>query len=147
MGKVVPLKQFEYVVEIDGLDTFLVQEVTLPERSVDVTEHGEGNIKRKTPGMVMIGQLVLKKLIPADTADTWAFDWFNQVQNTQTGVGTTTFFRNVVIRLKDNAGSSKKVFQCIECFPSKIVPGSLNSTSSDNVMEEVTLEVNDYTVS
>jgi phage tail-like protein len=144
MPKVIPLKQFSYSVEIDGLNQFLCQDISLPEMTIDEAEHTEGNFKTRTPGLVALGDLTLSNLKPSDTSDPWAWDWINGVQNPSTGIGLTPdqYQRNVVVRLKDNGGNTIESWEFLDCWPKKALGLSLSKTSSDNIMEEVVLVVN-----
>lgn len=145
MGKVNPLKQFAYVVEINGLDQFVCQELTLPDVTVEETEHTEGNAIIRTAGLSRVGDLTLSNLKPADTAEQWALDLINSVQNRTTGVGGTPeqYELTIVVRLRDNAGATVISYECTGCWCKKALGMSLSKTSSDNIMEEVQFVCND----
>lgn len=149
MPKVVGIKQFAFVLEAEGIDQFEVQEVTTPDLTIEEVEHGEGNKKVRTPGMVTIGDLTLSRLKKSDTADYNVMQWFEQVQNARTGTGSTPdlYLRNVVLRQQDNAGNTIYTWEFKECWIKQISGTTHSATTSDNVIEEVVMVVNDYAYS
>lgn len=144
MAVISPLKQFKFTIEIDGLDQFLCQEVTLPDQIVEEVEHTEGNFKVRTPGLVTLGDITLSKLKPADTADDWALEWITSVQDLSTGVGgvPADYLRTVVIRLQDNAGNTIETRTYTDCWVKQNTGLTLSKTSSDNIMQEVVIVAN-----
>lgn len=146
MGKVDPIKQFSFVLEVDGIDQFEIQEVTTPDMTIEEVEHGEGNVIRRTPGMVRYGDLTLSKLKPTNTTERSLLDWFEQVQNPTTGVGGTPdqYLRTVTIRLRDNAGNTVDTWEYDDCWLKQKTGITLSKTASDNIMEEAILVVNGH---
>lgn len=134
-----PLKQFNYDIEIDGLAQFVAQEVTTPEITIGEVEHGEGNEKRRTPGMIAYGDLTISMLKVAPSADDWAYNWFDQIKN---GSVPTTYLKNVTIRLKSEDGKTAKTIECKECWIKKLGGLTLSQTAEDNIMEEVVFACN-----
>ena len=132
-----PLKQFNYVIEIEGLPAFVAQEVTTPAMNIAKVEHTEGNVVVNTPGRVSYGDFTLSMLKVAPGADQWAYDWFNSILN---GVGQT--LRNIIIRLQDEQFKSRVVIECESCFPIKLGEIALSAGADENVMEEVQFAVN-----
>ena len=149
MAKVIGIKQFSYVLEADGIDQFEIQEVTTPDIVIEEVEHGEGNKKVRTPGMVTIGDLTLSRLKKSTTADYGVVQWFESVQNPRTGTGGTPdlYLKNVVLRQQDNAGNTIETWEFKECWVKQSSGTTHSSTASDNVIQEVVLVVNDYSYS
>lgn len=145
MPKVNPVKQFQYVIEVDGLDQFLCQELTLPDETIEEAEHTEGNAVYRTPGLTRIGDVTLSNLVPTDENDDWAKSWLLQVQDRQAGSGGTPeqYLRTVVVRLLDNGGNTIKTYEMIDCWVKQITGLTLSKSTSDNIMREVVLVVND----
>ena len=50
-----PVKSFQFLVEIDGIDQFEIQSVEPPEMEIETAEHGAGLHKVKTGGIVKFG--------------------------------------------------------------------------------------------
>lgn len=73
-----PRKDFRWALELNGANAFLLQEVQLPMLEQPILKHGAPvNIPdAKTPGKMVVGEMVVKKLMPALSADGWAWDWF-----------------------------------------------------------------------
>lgn len=139
-----PIKQFFFSIEVDGLVQFTAQEITTPDLEVEEVEHGEGTYIVRTPGLLKFGDLTVKKLISADTADTWARDWLNKVNNPQTNSGSapSVFMKTCVIRLKDAQGNVKKTWEYKDSWLKKKTGVDLSRTSSDNIIEECVIAVN-----
>ena len=138
-----PQKDFRYVLELNGADAFLIQEVTPPTPEFAVVTHGApvNMPDKKTPGKVKFGQLVLTKLKPADRADSWAWDWFAKcLVGTYDQFAYTGFLKE----LGPDGVTVVRKYYLNECWPSKIDPGKYTSTGSNNVIETVTLEVNSF---
>lgn len=144
MGKVNPIKQFNWTIEIDGLDQFVAQECTLPDRTIDEAEHTEGNFVVRTPGLVRLGDLSLSNLKPSEVADNWAQDWFTSVQDLEEGTGQIPqlYNRNIVVRLRDNQGNTVQQYEYKDCWIKQITGLTLSKTTSDNILEEVVITVN-----
>jgi phage tail-like protein len=135
-----PLKQFNFDIEVAGIVQFTAQEVTTPEINVGEVEHGEGNVKKRTPGLISYGDLTVSTLKVAPNADAWAYDWFEQLR---LGTTPTQYLKNVVIRLKDQGGATVRTIECIECWVKKLGGMALSQTADENVIEEVVIVVND----
>lgn len=139
-----PRKNFRYLLELDGLNSFLVQEVDPPEVEYEEIAHGAPvNIPNaKTPGKLAVGDLVLRKLKPALQADTWAWDWFgNGLQ------GVKSDFVKVG-RLKDLGPDgllTVETFFLGDIWPKKISDSSRNSMGpGENLIQEVTFSCQFY---
>lgn len=141
------LKVFKFVIEVDGLEQFLVQKIDLPELEIDSTEHGAENYKVKTPGMINVSDLTLEKLKFANQADNWAHEWLQQAQNIETGGGQTVdvFKRDLIVRELSEDGSTTIYTHVLEgAWCKKVSQNSFDRTSSDNVMETVVISVDKY---
>lgn len=141
-----PRKVFNFEIEVDGILQFEAQKVTEPEREIEVTEHGDTNYKVKTPGMAKTGDMTIEKLKPADAPDPWAQIWFNEAQNVQTGSGQlpSQVKRNLVLREKAPNGTVLGVYVAEGSWIKKIAKNDKDRTSSDNVLETITLSVDKY---
>jgi len=76
-----PSKVFNFAIEINGIDQFLIQEVQKPSVSVQAAEHGDYNSTIKTAGGVEVGDAELKKIKPTPEGDSFAWLWLNQAQD------------------------------------------------------------------
>ena len=144
--KVQPNKVHNWRIEIDGLDTFECQTCNIPTKEIEVVEHGGGNLKQKTAGIVVVSELAFTKLKPLDGADSWAWDWLKDVQDTQTGKGNYPQFyeKSVVVKLlgPDNE-TTTYAWICDGVFITKIEYNEFSKVTSENVIETVTCSVDD----
>ena len=134
-----PLKQFNFVIEVKGLAAFIAQEVTTPEITIGEVEHGEGNTKVKTPGMIVYGDVTISMMKVAPNADLWAYDWFNEIKN---GAVPTTYLKNITIRLLDQAQKTVRTIEAQDCWVKKLGGLTLSATADDNILEEVVFATN-----
>lgn len=139
-----PRKDFRFMLEFDGLNAFLVQEITPPSVEFGEIEHGTpGNIPTaKTPGKMKVGDLVVKKLMTAEVADTWADDWMASAV-----AGVKRDFRKVGF-LKHLAPDAVRVVQTWflgEVWPKKIEYNDLNAAGQNNIIQTVTFSTQFFT--
>ena len=140
-------KVFQFRIEIDGIDQFEVQKVTLPEVTVEQVEHGDTNHKIKTAGQVTVGNLTLEKLKRIPNSDTSAWDWLRTAQSQITGGGTlaAVYKKILIIKEMDVTGTvTINRHVCTGCWPTKISQNDLDRMSSDNVIQTVELSVDVY---
>lgn len=136
-----PRKNFRFLLEIDGANSFLIQEVQVPVMEYAIITHGAPvNLPNgKTPGKIKIGEMVVKKLMTATDADTWAEDWFGAAV-----AGVAQDYRKVGwLKHIDNSGfrTLQKWFLG-DIWPSKIERGNLNvNGDGENLIETVTFQV------
>lgn len=139
-----PAKVFNFRVEMDGKDQWEVQEVNIPDTEVEVVEHGDANSKVKTAGMIKVGDLVMKNLVPLPLGSDADWDWLMKVQNPTTGSGQLPDEYKKVIIIKQLLPDNKTTVQswvCIGTFPKKISNTPFSRTSSENRIKELTLSV------
>ena len=136
-------KNFRYALEIDGINMFLLQEVTPPSVESPILEHGApGNLPNgKSPDKVKIGDLVLKKLRPATGGDTWAWDWFAE---NITGLSTDFNKIGFLVELAPDGFTSARKWFLGNMFVTKIEGETYKAQGGDNIMETVTVAVENY---
>ena len=75
-----PYRNFNFLVEIDGVERAGFSEAILPTAELDVVEYREGadktSVSRKLPGRLRLGNLVLRRGIAADL-ELW--QWFRTI--------------------------------------------------------------------
>lgn len=139
-----PRKVFNFRLELDGVDQFEIQKVTIPEIKIDVVEHGDTNYKVKTGGMISFGDMTLEKLVPMTNVDTNFWDWISTVQDPYVGGGALpdVYMRDIVIKEMDSTGTvTLNKFLCEGCWPHTIKRNDADRMTSDNVLETITLAV------
>jgi hypothetical protein len=140
-----PRKNFRYILELDGSNTFLVQEVTPPVVELPEIKHGApGNDPdSKTPGKLIIGDLIVKKLKPALVADSWAWDWMAQAM---VGVNAGFMKTGYLKHLGPDGVTNVEKYFLGEIWPKKIEGSNLVSMGpGENMIETVTFSVKYYT--
>ena len=142
-GLASPRKNFRYLMEFDGADAFLIQEIDAPEVELPEIEHAApGNIPNaKTPDKMKVSQLVVKKLKPANRADTWAWDMMADA-----AAGLTPDFVKIgfLHELGPNMVNNAQSFFIGNAWVSKIVNPSYKGEGGENLIEEVTFSVQYY---
>jgi len=77
-----PYRNFNFIVEIDGIASAGFSEVVFPDSTIGVVEYREGSDKtsssRKLPGRVHYGNVVLHRGV-SKSNDLW--DWWNATRN------------------------------------------------------------------
>ncbi len=146
MGKINGIKQFQFSIEIDGLEQFRCQTATLPDLTTDEAEHTEGNLVVRTPGLARIGDLTLGNLIPSDTADDWATDLFKSVNDIEGGFGNIPelYLITITIRMYDNAGNTKNTWEYKDCWMKQLTGIGLDKGTSDNIIQEAIFVTNGF---
>lgn len=139
-----PRKDFRFILELDGANQFLIQEVVPPEAEFDVNTHGApANIPNpETPGKVKFGDMVVKKLMPANEADRWAWDWFAEGM-----AGNNLTFRKqgFLVDLGPDGNSAIQTWYLGNIWPKKIVDQArMADGSGGNLIQEITFSVQMY---
>jgi phage tail-like protein len=141
MAKVAnPRKQFQFSIQIPGLYPLLVQKVTLPSPELDVVEHGDGNRKIKTAGLLSYDNLVVEKLSTANGPDNWIWDWIRQIQNEYTGGGVTPGIYKKVVQVFQHGNDGISIINSWTyegVWPHKVNGIELNRLQSDNIIESI----------
>jgi phage tail-like protein len=128
-----PYRNFNFLVEIEGLGQAEFSEVLLPEASVDVIEYREGGevgAGRKLPGRIHFGNLVLRWGI---TTSRGLYDWWKTVQDGQTQR------RNVSVILLDEGRNPVKRWNFFSAWPVRYQVSALEAIGHGVVLE--TLEI------
>lgn len=127
------------------LANLLAQKITLGEVEIAKDEHGDGNKKVKTPGMVTLPDLVLEKLVPEDLPDRFFYDWMRLCQNTTTGDSAlaSAVKKSFIIKLIGSGGVTVKAWQIVGAWVDKLDPGDIGDTEEGNMIESVTMSIDD----
>lgn len=137
-----PRKKFQWTLDFEGLEPMLAQKVTMPKLSIEAAEHGVGNVLIKTGGMVKIDDIKVTKLMFSNKNENWAYDWFRKVSDPEKGqVGLPTQYKKngYIIWYQNDLVRVREKWQVIGCWVKEIEKDELDKTSSENVMEIVTL--------
>jgi len=134
--RVDPLKNFRFILEIDGITQAGFREVTIPDSTQDIVEYREGNEKtitpRKLPGQVKYGNITLKWGI---TDSLELYKWRELVENGKIKDAR----RNIAIVILDDEGNPAARWEFRDAWPSKYDAPDLNATANEVAIE--TLEI------
>lgn len=139
-----PHKKFQFSVFLFGLNPFLCQKVTTAERSIDQVEHGEGNHKIKTAGMLTLGNVTIENLVLSSFNNRVVWLWITSIQNEFTGGGTVPeVYKKAfqVQKLGTDLVSPIGTWSYIGAWPCKINGIELDRLSSDNTIESIEFSV------
>ncbi len=128
-----PYRNFNFIVEIDGIAQMGFSEVTLPEASADVVEYREGGelgTVRKLPGRIKVGNVILKHGV---TVSGDIYDWWKTVRDGHTDR------KNLSVILLDEGRNPVKRWNFFHAWPVRYHPSALNALGHDVVIE--TLEI------
>lgn len=137
-------KVFNFRVEIDGVDQWEIQKVTIPELEIEEVLHGDANRDVKTAGRIKVGDLVMEKLRPLPFSDVWGWNWFNRAQNQLTGGGELQVNVNktfVVKEMSTDGVTTVNRWLVAEAWVKKLSQTDFDRATSDNVIETVTFSV------
>jgi len=126
-----PYRNFNFVVEIDGIAAAGFSEVSMPAASADVIEYREGgnpSVVRKLPGRIHFGNLMLRRGI---TASDELYNWWKTVLDGQ------TIRRNMAVILMDEARNPVKRWVFREAWPARYQPSGLDARGREVALETV----------
>ena len=126
-----PYRDYNFLVEIDGITQAGFQEVGGLDASTDPIEYREGNDPshvRKLPGMNKFSPITLKRGI-TDSDELWK--WYRTV------VEGKTERKNGSIVLLDDTGKERIRWNFVNAWPSKWTGPSFNATSNQVAVESL----------
>ncbi|MCB9047617.1 MAG: phage tail protein [Chitinophagales bacterium] len=141
-------KSFNWLIEVNGLNSFLAQKCNVPLPEIGAVSHGDTNYDVKTAGRIALEDMVLEKLVPAPGGDSWAMTWLQTARNMATGGGALplNYKATVVVReLSDDGVTILRSFVYTGAWVRKVEHSGLDRTSEDNVIETVTISVDRVT--
>ena len=128
-----PLQSFMFRVTIDADDTIGFQKVSGLNREVEVIEYMEGMYERahKLAGRESVGEITLERGMYAD----------GKMQNYYEALFKDINARHTIsIQILDRVGNVRREFELSECWFSKFEIGDLDATSSDVIIETLTVQ-------
>ncbi len=130
-----PLRNFRFLVEIDGITQGSFSEATIPDSTQDPIEYREGDdspTARKIPGLIKYGNVTLKWGI-TDSMD--LYNWRKLVEDGKTKDAR----KNMAIVLLDEEGKPSARWEFSKAWPNKYDAPDLNAKGTDIAIE--TLEI------
>ena len=130
-----PYRQFNFLVEIDGVGTFGFSEVSGLTTDTNVIEYREGSevangesTTRPLPGLIKYNNIVFKRGL---TKDLWAYNWWLKVIQGQTSPASGS------ITLLDEARKPKLRWKFSGGWPSKWEAPPLNEKTNEIAIESM----------
>lgn len=126
------------------INSYLFQSVDLPEKTVEIVEHGDLNRNVKTGGRVTIGNMTANKLETTSGSDTWLWDWLSSIQDEVIGGGLTPPEYWETVRVDELAEDGRSVINSWildEVWPTRLNGQNLDRMSSDNTIEQMEFAV------
>lgn len=147
-----PRTKNKFRVEIEGLDVALVNSIQLPEAELEQMEHrasGQSQATKYASGGLKYGDIELKKIMPAQEADSWAYTWLTQA------VDPTTFHhgppasykRDIQIHHLNGAGAVIQTFNVTGAWCKKIGYDEQGTSETEKLLQNVTLACDYYSES
>jgi phage tail-like protein len=131
-----PYTNFNFIVELDGIQRAAFHEASGLDSSIDVIEHREGGRKPgpvlKFPGQVKFSNIALKWGMTDDTA---LYDWHQQWAEGDADAPR----KNGSIVLLDRQGAEKARWNFFNAWPCKWTGPSFNAESADIAIEALEL--------
>ena len=129
-----PYANFNFVVEIDGIEVGAFSEVDLPDATIETIEYRDGSDPgsgaRKLPGRVSYSNVVLKRGLTGRT-DLW--NWFKATRD------GALERRNVAIVLLDEARKPVHRWLLQDAWPARFASSDLNARGNEVVIETLEL--------
>lgn len=129
-----PYANFNFRVELDGVQRAAFQEVAGLESSIDVIEYAEGGdiTSRKLPGRVRYANITLRWGMALDDE---LYDWHAQWRDADPAAAR----RDGSIVLLDRQGQEVRRWNFFSAWPSKYMLPSFNAEASDIAIASVEL--------
>lgn len=134
MDRLDPYFGYNFSVELDGITRAGFRECSGLDSSQNATEYREGTDRnlapRKIPGLNTYGDITLSRGL---TNDSKLWEWRQKVMK------GNVERHNVSITLLDQRGDPKVTWNLFECWPKTWSGPSLNATSDEIAVEQLTL--------
>jgi phage tail-like protein len=130
-----PYAQFNFVLEIDGVDSAGFSEVSGISSESDIIEYREGSDEsrvRKLPALRKVGNITLKR---GYTKNVELWDW------RKTTLDGITERKDGAIILRDEKGENKLRWEFFEGWVSKYEGPALNATANEAAIESIEIAI------
>lgn len=142
-----PRQKHQFIVRVDGFDTAWFEEATIPGVEIETDNFNPAGSVRPTKfaGRANIGDAVLKKGMPSDEADSAAWEWMKTAVNTEAGElgDPKEYKKDIEIVHVDRVGNPMQTWTMEGTFVKKLEWGDNAGSSSEHVIETLTLSVDD----
>ena len=137
-GEENPLGNYRFIVEMGEIGSISFSEVKIPDSEIGVIEYREGSDPtrsiRKLPGLVTASDLILRRGM---TKSLDVYKWFKSNKN------GSVDRRSIIVTILDESAQPCVKWKFRNCWPTKYSGPTLNATSNEYVIEELTISVED----
>ena len=137
-----PLKNFNYLITLNGFDQVLMQSIDLGEFERTKNVHGDGDRDKKTPGRIVQPDIVLEKLVPTDVTDPFFWTWFF---SSYTNAAIALMKDFTIAQLSKPYGTPGsipvRIWQVENAWVHKFKPAKMGDLEDSNSLDTVTLSV------
>jgi len=131
-----PLRNFRFVLDIDGINQARFSEVTIGETTTEAVDYRDGNEDsrvRKLDGLNKYGNITLKWGV---TDSTVLYEWHKAIVKGQIQQKNR---KMVTIIVQDESGADKARFTVTEAWPTKYQLSGLNGKGNEVFIETLEL--------
>lgn len=137
-GEENPLGNYRFNVVMEGIESVSFNEVKISDSEIAVIEYRDGSDPtrsvRKLPGLVKHSDLIFKRGM---TKSLDVYEWFKSNKN------GSVDRRSIIVTILDESVQPCVKWKFRNCWPTKYLGPTLNATSNDHVIEEITISVED----
>lgn len=141
-----PKRKFQWVVEIDGIDSFTAFSAARPKRNNEPVVIDYINQKRYVAGKTEFETFDLEFKDPIAPSQTQKlYQWLRLVHDTPTGrMGYASFYKkNFTLKMLDGPGNVVEKWNIIGAFPTAVDFGELNYGDNEVMTVKVTIRMDD----
>ena len=147
-----PRTKNKYLVEIEGLEVAYVASIQLPDAELGTMEHaasGQSQPTKYANGQMQFGDIELKKIMPAQSADNWAYAWLTNAVDPATFEHgpPNNYKKDIQIHHLNGSGAVIQSWNVSGAFCKKISYDDQGSMDGDKLFQSVTISNDFYTES
>ena len=144
-----PRTKNKFLIEIDGLDAALSESVKIPDFELGEMEHtapGQTQPTKYASGKAKFGDIEIKKIMPANDTDTWAYDWITSAIDPATFEHgpPQNYKKDIQIHHLNGQGAIIQTWNVIGAWCKKIAYDEQATSDEDKMLQNVTLACDYY---
>lgn len=134
---------------VDGLEAGYAIECQIPEVEVKGDGHtagGEAWETKRPGGVLVFGDITIKKIAPTSGSDKWAWDWIKTQVDVKTGAGRppAEYLKGVTIQHLDEQDAPIDTWECVNCWVKKSSWENNVGGDATKMVETVILSTDKY---
>jgi hypothetical protein len=134
--------KYAFALEINGIDEFLIQEITIPDEEFGIVEMGRAynEANMKIASKYKIGEFTIKKALSTNKSESWLADWIKRVKEGN----RANYVEFAVLKVLAKDGKVAKRYDLGEIFPSKKAVESFVRTDEGILYETGTFAISRF---